>query len=61
MPTDVSAPLPDLNLRDQSILTVDSGDAAAIITRIVVHLSQDLPAAAIKQLPPVLANVPVGR
>jgi len=60
VPTDVSAPLPDLDLRDQSILTVDTGDANAIITKLVIHVSQDIPAEALAQLPPLLAHIPVG-
>jgi hypothetical protein len=58
MPTDVSAPLPDLDLRDQSILTVDTGDPNAIITSLVIHVSQDIPAEALALLPPLLAYLP---
>lgn len=43
MATLISAPLPDLDLEEKSVLTVDTGDAAAPITRIVIHFSQDLP------------------
>jgi hypothetical protein len=43
MPTDVSAPLPDLDLRDQSLMTVDTGDPNAIITSLVIHVSQQAP------------------
>ena len=58
MTTDVSAPLPDLDLRDQSILTVDTGDAAAIITSLVIHVAQDIPPDALALLPPLLAILP---
>ncbi len=40
---DVSAPLPDLDLSADSILTVDTGDNNAKITRLVIHVSQELP------------------
>lgn len=59
MPTDVSAPLPDLTLKDESILTVDTGDPAAIITSIVVHFAQDAPESVLEQQPPLLAHLPV--
>jgi hypothetical protein len=59
MTTDVAAPLPDLDLRDQSILTVDTGDANAIITSLVIHVAQDIPADALAQLAPILAHIPV--
>ncbi len=41
--TDVSAPLPDLTWPDQATITVDTGDANAVITGLVIHLSQDVP------------------
>jgi hypothetical protein len=59
MPTDVATSLPDLDLRDQSILTVDTGDPNAIITSLVIHVSQDIPAEALALLPPLLAHIPV--
>lgn len=43
MANDVSAPLPDLDWPDQAIIAVDAGDASAKITRLVIHLSQDVP------------------
>jgi hypothetical protein len=43
MATNVSAPLPDLDLEASSIITVDAGDAAAVITRMVVHFTQNAP------------------
>lgn len=43
MPVDISAPLPDLQLRDQSVLEVDTGDPGAVITQLVIHLAQGVP------------------
>lgn len=43
MPAIVSAPLPDLDLEEKSIIEVDTGDANAKITRVVVHFTQDIP------------------
>jgi hypothetical protein len=54
MTTDVSAPLPDLDLADQSILTIDTGDAAAVITSIAIHVRQDTPEEDIDKLEDVL-------
>jgi hypothetical protein len=42
MATNVSAPLPDLNLEEQSILTIDTGDPGAVITEVVIHVSQEI-------------------
>lgn len=43
MPTDVSAPLPQLDLRDSTIVTVTLSDPAAIITGLAYHAYQTLP------------------
>jgi hypothetical protein len=43
MPAIVSAPFPDLDLEEKSIIEVDTGDANAKITRVVVHFTQDIP------------------
>lgn len=60
MATNTSAPLPDLTLEEKSILVVDTGDAAAIITRVVIHFAQDVPDVDVKpvQVGPLLAYVP---
>lgn len=60
MATDTSAPLPDLTLEEKSQLVVDTGDVGAIITRIVIHFSQDVPEADVKpeKVGPLLAYVP---
>ncbi len=42
--SDLSAPLPDLDWPDQAVITVDAGDSSAVITGLVIHLSQDVPA-----------------
>ncbi len=55
MTDDVSAPLPDLDWPDQAIITVDAGDSSAVITGLVIHLSQDVP----EDLPPVALVPPV--
>jgi len=60
MATDVATSLPDLDLRDQSILTVDTGDANAIVTRLIIHVSQDIPVEVLGLLPPLLAHLPIG-
>lgn len=41
--TNVSAPLPDLSLEEETIITVNSGDPGAIITQLVIHFTQDVP------------------
>lgn len=42
MPTDVSAPLPALDLRDSTIVTVTLDDPGAIITSLVLHAFQTI-------------------
>ena len=60
MATLVSAPLPDLELATTCSITVDTGDPAAIITRIIVHLSAEIPEGAIEEQPVtvILAHEP---
>lgn len=41
--TNVSTALPDLSLEEQAILTVDTLDAGAVITSLVIHFTQDIP------------------
>jgi len=41
--TNVAAPLPDLSLEDEAIITVDAGDAGSVITSMVIHFTQELP------------------
>lgn len=60
MTVDVSAPLPDMSLRDQSILTVHTGNASTLITQLVIHVSQNVPADALPSLPPLLTYIPSG-
>ncbi len=43
MSDDVSAPLPDLDWPNEAILHVNVGDSSAVITGLVIHLSQDVP------------------
>jgi hypothetical protein len=43
MATDVSTALPDLTLDSNATIEVDTGDVNAIITSLVVHVSQDAP------------------
>jgi hypothetical protein len=47
----ISAPLPDVDLRSSSIVTVDAGDPNAVITQLVIHVSQDLPEQPVKVTP----------
>ncbi len=56
--SDLSAPLPDLDWPDQAVITVDAGDSSAVITGLVIHLSQDVPedVVPIPLVPPVLAH-----
>lgn len=58
MPTDVSAPLPDLTLEESSLLQIDTGDDDATIGRVVIHVSQEVPDLPIKieLLPPLYAH-----
>lgn len=60
MPTPLSAPLPDLDLEEKSILTIDTGDASAIITQVVIHFSQEVPAGDVvfPAVPVLLGNAP---
>lgn len=62
MATTVSAPLFDLNLEEQSLLVANTGDVNAIITRIVIHFSQEVPAVEqkIDLVPPLLNRLPQG-
>jgi len=43
MSSDPSVGLPDIDWPDQAIIAVDTGDANAVITSMVIHLSQDTP------------------
>ncbi len=45
--TAISAPLPELDWNELSIISVDTGNASAKITELVIHLSQDVPVAAV--------------
>lgn len=58
MPVDVSTALPDLDLQSQALLTVDTGDPGALITQMVIHVSQDIPPALLATLPQLLAVEP---
>lgn len=51
MATIIDAPLPDLTWRDQSILEVDTGDASVLITKLTIHLAQDIPDEVLKLEP----------
>ncbi len=42
MATTLSAPLPEMDWKDLSFITVDSGNASALITELVIHLRQDI-------------------
>jgi hypothetical protein len=55
MTDDVSAPLPDLDWPDRAIIAVNAGDTNAKITKLVIHLSQDVP----EDLTPVQPFVPL--
>lgn len=63
MPTDVSGPLPELTLEEKAVLTIDTGDPAAIITRLVIHFRQQVPDdfPPISLVPPVLVREAPGR
>lgn len=41
MPNDVSAPLPDVDVVPQAVVTVTTGVAGAVITSLVAHGYQD--------------------
>lgn len=43
MPTVVSSSLPELDLRDGSVVTVDVGGGGAVITGLIVHGWQEIP------------------
>jgi hypothetical protein len=43
MPADVSTALPQLDLRDSTIVTVTLDDPGAVITQLVLHAYQTLP------------------
>ena len=60
MSNDVSSPFPDYDLRDQSIIGVDTGDAAATVVTFTIHLSQDVPPALLEPLQPLLPNEVTG-
>lgn len=59
MPTAVASTLPMLNLAEGATFTVDTGEAAAHITQLVVHVWQDVPtpfADPLLGLPPYLVH-----
>ncbi len=58
MPTDVAATLPQLDLRDQTIITVTLDDPGAVITGLVLHCWQTLPGLELAPVPPLLAQEP---
>lgn len=58
MPEDVSAPLPDLSLKDKTIIEVDTGDPGAVVTGLVIHVSQSIPDGALPSLLPLLTYRP---
>lgn len=43
MATTIKTALPELDSPDQAVITVDSGDANALVTVVTIHLSQDAP------------------
>ena len=43
MATRLKSAFPDLDWPEQAIIAVDAGDASAVITGLVIHLSQDVP------------------
>jgi hypothetical protein len=43
MGTRIAAPFPDVDLEEKSIIEVDTGNNGALITRVVVHFTQDIP------------------
>jgi hypothetical protein len=55
MPTDVATTLPQLDLRDQSIVTVTLDDPGAVITQLVLHCWQQLPGDTLPTVQPLLA------
>jgi hypothetical protein len=59
MPADVSAPLPQLDLREFAIVSVEIDDPGAVITSIVVHGWQQLPPGAVADLPAILTLQPI--
>lgn len=60
MPTDVSAPLPQLDTRDGTIFTVDTGDPNVIVVELAVHGWTENPQPAEEEPSPILAHLPVG-
>jgi hypothetical protein len=59
MPTDVSSPLPQLDLREFSIVSVTLDDPGAVITQLVAHGWQQLPPGAVQDLPAILTLQPI--
>lgn len=61
MPVDVSASLPQLDLRDGTVITVTLDDPLAVITALVVHGWQTFPEVAPEEGPsPLPVFVPIG-
>lgn len=61
MPEDISTPLPQLSLREETIIEVATGNAAVPVTRMVIHGWQDDPADAQPVPAPLLAVQPSGK
>jgi hypothetical protein len=62
MPVVIDSPLPDLTLEEKSLLVVETGDNAVIITQLVIHFAQDTPPEllALPAVPVLLAYEPTG-
>lgn len=60
MATTIDGPLPDLTLETTAFLAIDAGDTSAVITRVVIHVSQEAPEPEIVEavVPPLFAYGP---
>lgn len=56
MPADVSAPLPQLDLNEGTVITVTLSDPNALVTQLTLHGWQELPPGTL-QPPPILLAV----
>lgn len=54
MANDVSSSLPDLDLKDLSIIRVDTNDSNANVKQITIHLTQDVPDDALSRAGPFM-------
>lgn len=62
MPTEISAPLPDLDWKPGDLVTIDLGDPGALITSITLRVTEDdsAPDATLEPVEPIFVYTNAG-